>query len=68
MGSHSLLQGIFATKGLNPGLPYCGEDYLNKESQMTFKRQSQDRTQSFLLRVDSSLPCMLSLRALKVNW
>ena len=23
MGSHSLLQGIFPTQGLNPGLPHC---------------------------------------------
>ena len=23
MGCHSLLQGIFPTKGLNPGLPHC---------------------------------------------
>ena len=23
VGSHSLLQGIFATQGLNPGLPHC---------------------------------------------
>ena len=23
VGSHSLLQGIFPTQGLNPGLPYC---------------------------------------------
>ena len=25
MGSHSLLQGIFQTQGLNPGLPHCGQ-------------------------------------------
>ena len=24
VGSHSLLQGIFLTQGLNPGLPHCG--------------------------------------------
>ena len=24
VGSHSLLQGIFPTQGLNPGLPHCG--------------------------------------------
>ena len=24
VGSLSLLQGIFPTQGLNPGLPYCG--------------------------------------------
>ena len=24
-GCHSLLQGIFPTKGLNPGLPHCGQ-------------------------------------------
>ena len=23
VGSHSLLQGIFPTQGLNPGLPHC---------------------------------------------
>ena len=23
VGSHSLLQGIFLTQGLNPGLPHC---------------------------------------------
>ena len=23
VGSHSLLQGIFTTKGTNPGLPHC---------------------------------------------
>ena len=23
--SHSLLQGIFPTQGLNPGLPHCGQ-------------------------------------------
>ena len=25
VGSHSLLQGIFPTQGLNPGLPHCGQ-------------------------------------------
>ena len=25
LGSHSLLQGVFATQGLNPGLLHCGQ-------------------------------------------
>ena len=28
MGSLSLLQGIFPTQGLNPGLPHCSPSYL----------------------------------------
>jgi len=25
VGCHALLQGVFPTQGLNPGLPYCGQ-------------------------------------------
>ena len=31
VGSHSILQGIFLTQGLNPGLPYWQEDSLPAE-------------------------------------
>jgi len=33
VGSLSLLQGIFPTQGLNPGLPHCKADYLPAEPQ-----------------------------------
>ena len=33
MGSLSLLQGIFPTQGLNPGLPHCRRILIAAESQ-----------------------------------
>ena len=33
VGSLSLLQGIFPTQGLNPGLPYCRRIFLPAEPQ-----------------------------------
>ena len=31
VGCHSLLQGIFRTQGLNPGLPHCRQTLLRSE-------------------------------------
>ena len=41
VGSHSLLQGIFPTQGLNPGLPHCRTLYhLNHQERLTKKQNT----------------------------
>ena len=37
VGSHSLLWGIFATQGLNPGLPHCRQIVYHLSHQNIFK-------------------------------
>ena len=41
MGSHSLLQGIFLTQGLNPGLLHCGQIlyHLNHQRKPSVDRE-----------------------------
>ena len=41
VGSHSLLQGIFPTQGLNPGLPHCGWVLYQLSYQGTLKQVKQ---------------------------
>ena len=41
MGSHSLLQGIFSTQGLNPGLPNCRGILHRLSHQGSLKTQTE---------------------------
>ena len=46
MGSHSLLQGIFPTQELNPGLPHCGQVlyYLSHQRSHIASEQELEKT------------------------
>ena len=45
VGSRSLLQGIFPTQGLNPGLPHCRQTlyHLSHQGMSSFKQSAKTR-------------------------
>ena len=40
VGCHFLLQGIFSTQGLNPGLPHCGQALYQLSHQGTHTKKT----------------------------
>ena len=51
VGCHFLLQGIFPTQGLNPGLPHCRQTFLPSEP--PYFIQFQLKTRKLQLRINN---------------
>ena len=53
VGSHSLLQGIFLTQGLNVGLPHCRQILYHLSNQGSPQTKRQKSNVSFLISLTS---------------
>ena len=55
VGSLSLLQGIFSTQGLNPGLPHCRQTLTNWATRKSLQMEAEDLEKSGLSRISKEV-------------
>ena len=69
VGCHSLLQGIFLTQGLNPGLPYCRQFLYHLSHQGSpYNTYIQHINQSVIETVDYAMTATFEGKAYTITW